>query len=100
MERWLLDRYAASAFNVCTHQIMNKISGPPLKITVDPKVPQVARHVLSQIPWHFREQLKKGLDADCRMEVLEEAAPNTPVDYMAPLLITPKKNRTPRRTVD
>ena len=37
---------------------------------------------------------------DFRMGVLEEVAPNTPVDYTAPWVITPKKNGTPMRTVD
>ena len=31
LQQWILDRYAASAFNVCMHQKLNKMSGPPLK---------------------------------------------------------------------
>ena len=56
LEKWLLDRYTSSAFNICTHQILKKMAGPPLK------------------PWHFREQVKECLYADCRMGVLEEVA--------------------------
>ena len=55
---------------------------------------------MSQIPWHFRKQVKEGFDKTCRMGFLEEVAPNTPMDYMAPLVITLKKNGTLRRTVD
>merc|ERR1712030_186869 len=32
LQQWMLDRYVASAFNVCTHQKLNKMSGPPLKL--------------------------------------------------------------------
>ena len=31
LQQWLLDRYAASAFNVCTHQPLHKMSGLKLK---------------------------------------------------------------------
>ena len=43
LQQWMLDRYAASAFNVCTHQKLNKMSGPPLKLLVDPMVEPAAR---------------------------------------------------------
>ena len=40
LQQWILDRYAASAFNVGTHQKLNKMSGPPLKLIVDPGMNQ------------------------------------------------------------
>ena len=100
LQQWLLDRYAASAFNVCTHQPLNKMSGPPLKLIVDPTVPPVAKHVPAPVPWRFREKVKAGLEADCRMGVLEEVPANSPVDWMSRMITPPKKNGDPRRTVD
>lgn len=100
LQDWLLKRYAGSAFNVCTHQKLNKMTGPPLELKVDPTVTPVARHVPAPIPWHFKEQVKAGLEADTRMGVIEEVPANTSVSWMSRMVITPKKNGTPRRTVD
>ena len=68
----MLDRYAASAFKVCTHQKLNKMSGPPLKLIVDPTVEPVAKHVPALVLWHFREKVKAGLEADCMMGCLRK----------------------------
>ena len=100
LQSWLLDRYAASAFNVCTHQPLTKMSGPPVNLVVDPNIPPVAKHIPAPIPWHFREKVKEGLDADCRMDVIEEVPVNRPADWMSRLVVTPKKDGSPRRTVD
>ena len=58
LQQWLLDRYAASAFNVCTHQPLPKMSGPKLKLIVDPTVTPVAKHVPALGPWQFRKKVK------------------------------------------
>ena len=96
LQQWLLKRYAASAFNVCTHQPLPKMSGPKLKLIVDPSVTPVAKHVPAPVPWHF----KAGLEADCRMGVLEELPANTSVEWMSRMITPSKKNGEPRRTVD
>ena len=85
---------------MCTHQKLNKMSGPPLKLIVDPILEPVAKHVPAPVPWHFREKVKAGLEADCRMRVLEEVSANSPVDWMSRMITPPKKNGEPRRTVD
>ena len=64
LKQWLLDRYASSTFNVCTHQPLNKMTGPPLRFQMDPNVTPVAKHIPAPVPWQWREQVKKGLDAD------------------------------------
>ena len=49
MWAWLLQKYAASTFNICPHKL-NQISGPPLEIhledNVKPRVLQNPAHVL------------------------------------------------------
>ena len=62
LQQWLLDRYAASAINVCIHQPLPKMSGPKLKLIVDPTVTPVAKHVPAPVLWHFREKVKAGLE--------------------------------------
>ena len=49
-----------------------------MKLIVDPTVSPVAKHVPAPVPWHFREKVKAGLEADCRMGVLEEVPANSP----------------------
>ena len=41
-----------------------------MKLIVDPTITPVAKHVPAPVPWHFREKVKAGLEADCRMRVL------------------------------
>ena len=84
-----------SAFNVCTHQPLPKMSGPKLKLIVDPTVTPVAKHVPAPVPCRFREKVKAGLEADCRMGVLEEVPVNTPVEWMSRMITPAKKNGDP-----
>ena len=100
LKEWILARYAASAFNCCTHQPLNKMSGPPLHFDVDQTVKPVARHVPGSVPLHWHKQVKEGLEADCRMGVLEKVPPNTPVECLHRRVLTPKKDGSPRSTVD
>ena len=71
------------------------------QLIVDPRVPSDAKHVAAPVPWHFRDKVKTGLDADCRMGVLLEEVPAlSPMECM-PRMITPsKKSGDPRRTMD
>ena len=48
------------------------MSGPPLHFDVDQTVKPVARHVPGSVPLHWHKQVKEGLEADCRMGVLEK----------------------------
>ena len=58
--------------NAIHHQQLPKMSGAPLKFTMDPTAPPVTKHkhVPAAIPWNFREKVKAGLEPDCRMECL------------------------------
>ena len=42
LREWLLQRYASSTFNTCTHQPLPLMSGEPLRIYVDPNVKPLA----------------------------------------------------------
>ena len=45
IEKWMLETYAASAFNICTHQPLPKMTGlPPLRIHVKEDAVPVAVH--------------------------------------------------------
>ena len=72
MKRWLLDRYAASTFNKCPHRPLPMMSGPPIKIHVDPDAKPSAVHTPASIPIRWRETIKQQLDADVALGVIEK----------------------------
>ena len=72
LERYLLDHYAASAFNVCEHQPLPMMSGPPLSLTIDPKAIPKPCHTPITVPVHWQDEVKAGLDRDVRLGVLEK----------------------------
>ena len=101
LKQYILDRFSSSAFNVCEKQplpLMDK--SPPLRIFVDEEATPVAVHTPSQVPLHWQEDVKRGLDRDCQLGVLEKVPVNDPVTWSHRMVITPKSNGKPRRVVD
>ena len=52
---------------------------PPLRIFVDDEARPIAAHSPSQIPLHWQQAVKDGLDRDVRLGVLEKVEVNDPV---------------------
>ena len=59
MKQWLLDRYAASTFNKCTHAPLPEMSGPPMEIHL--KEGAVPRNFSnpSTVPMHWHAMVKE-----------------------------------------
>lgn len=70
------------------------MTGPPMKLMVDPQAEPVAHHNPIPVPIHWREAAKAGLDQDVSMGVIE------PVTWCHRMVVCAKKNGEPRRTVD
>lgn len=100
LKQWILERYAASAFNTCCTQPLPAMHGDPLIIALKPGTSPSAIHVPAPVPIHYQEEVKKGLDRDVSLGVLEKVPVNTPVEWLHRMVIAPKKDGTPRRTVD
>ena len=100
MKRWLLDRYAASTFNKCTHQPLPFMSGPPISIHVDPDARPTAVHSPAPVPIHWRDEVKNQLDADVALGVIEKVEPNTPTTWCHRAIWVRKADGSPRRVVD
>ena len=101
LENFVREYYASSAFNRCERQplpVMNE--SPPCRLFVDPDAKPVALHKPRQVPVHWQEKVKKDLDRDVRMEVLEGPLMDDPAEWCAAMQIAAKKNGDPRRTVD
>ena len=100
LEQWLLDYYKGSTFNICQHQILPMMSGPPMRLLIEDDATPVAYHNLIPVPIHWQEQVKAGLDQDVRLGVIEPVPVGTPVSWCHKMVVCAKKSGKPRRTVD
>ena len=100
LEQYLLDHYRSSTFNVCEHQSLPMMQGPPLRLMIDPQATPKAHHSPIPVPLHWQEEVKAGLDRDVRLGVLEPVPVGEPVTWCHQMVICAKKDGTPRRTID
>ena len=101
IKEYILKRFASSAFNCCEQQPLPLMEdSPPLRLFVDPAASPSAVTTPARIPLHWDEQVKKGLDRDVALGVIEKVPVNEPVRWCARMLITPKNDGSPRRVID
>ena len=100
MKAWIGERYKTSTFNKCTHQILKGVTGPPLKLHVDPEAKPKATHVPYKVPIHWEEEVDEQIDDDINLGVLEPVPHGEPSVWCHPMVVTRKANGKPRRTVD
>ena len=100
MRQWLLDRYGASTFNKCPHQPLPTMTGPSMKIRVDVSCTPSVTNRPARVPIHWKSDVKKQLDRDVALGVIEKVPPGTPVTWLHSMVLTPKADGSPRRTVD
>ena len=74
--------------------------GPPLKIFIKDGVKPVAAHTPIPIPLHWQKQVKAGLDRDEAIGVIEKVPSGTPTTWCYRMVVVPKKDNSPRRTVN
>ena len=102
LRRWIVEKYKASAFNICSNQKLPLVQGsPPLRLYLDKSIKGAVCHKCASIPLHLQQGVKDGLDRDVRMGVLRKVPPDEPVGrYLHRMVVAVKKNGKPRRTVD
>lgn len=100
LEEWIKERYAGSAFNTCPHQQLHAMTGEPLKITFLPNHQPFAAHKPIPIPHHWKSEVKAQLDSDVDLGIIEPVPQGTPTTWCSRMIVVPKKDGTPRRTVD
>ncbi len=71
LQQYLLDYYSSSTFNVCEHQTLPLMEGPPMRLMIDPQASPTAHHSPIPVPLHWQDDVKDGLDRDVRLGVLE-----------------------------
>lgn len=100
LEAFLLEYYKSSTFNVCEHQTLPSMTGPPLKLMIDPNAVPFAVHKPIPVPIHWQPDVYAGLKQDERLGVIEAVPVGTPVTWCHRMVVVPKKSGKPRRTVD
>ena len=100
LETWLKDRYSSSKFNVCTHQLLPTMSGPPLRLHVNPEATPSCVHTPIPVPLNWQDQVKAALDGDVHLGVIEPFAVGESTRWCHRMVICAKKSGKPRRTVD
>ena len=100
LKTWILNRYSSSTFNTCTSQKLNNMSGPPLKIDVDPQITPSAVHTPIPVPVHWKDEVKAQLDRDVQLGVIEPVPWGEPTTWCSRMVTVPKEDGSPRRTVD
>ena len=100
LHQWILDYYAASAFNICPHQLTPTLTGPDMVITLKPGAVSVAYHSPIPVAHHWKRKVKAQIDKCCRQGVMGPLTPGTPTPWCSRLLATAKENGDPRLVVD
>ena len=100
LKKWLLERFASSGFNQCTHQELGTMTGVPMDIHFKKDVIPHAVHTPIPVPLHWRYQVKDDINRDVRLGIIEQVPQGTPVEWCSRMVVTAKKDMTPRRTVD
>ena len=100
LQGYILNYYKSSTFNTCEHQPLPLMSGPPLKLYIDPTADPVAYHTPIPVPIHWQEKVKADLDRDVRLGVIEPVPVGEPITWCHRMVVCSKKNGEPRRTVD
>ena len=76
------------------------MTGPPLRLMVDPDAKPVAYHTPVPVALHWMEDVKAGLEQDVRQGVIEKVPVGEPVTWCHRMVVCAKKSGKPRRTVD
>ena len=100
IEDWIKKHFASSAFNTCKHQSLQTMSGEPLKISFRSDFTPSAVHTPIPIPHHWKEDVKAQLDADVALGIIEPVPPGNLTTWCSRMIVVPRKDGTPRRTVD
>ena len=72
----------------------------PLDIAFMEGAVPVAVHTPVSVPHHWKPEVKAGLDQDVKLGIIEPVQAGTPTTWCSRMVVAPKKDGTPRRTVD
>lgn len=76
------------------------MTGPPMEIRVGAEIQPTVTRRPPHVPVHWRQAVSEQLIRDVNLGVIERVPPNTPTTWLHNMVLTPKPDGTPRRTVD
>ena len=100
LKQFIIDHYSSSTMNMCTHQQLPVMTGPPLHFTLKPDAKSVAVHKPAVVPIHWVAPVREQLMRDVELGILERVQANEPTVWQHRMVVVRKPNGTPRRTVD
>ena len=100
LEQYIRSFFAASGLNTCPHQPLPAMTGDLMTVTLRPNAVPYAIHTPIPVPLHWEEPVRKDIMKDVALEIIEKVASTTPNIWCAKMVVVPKKDGSPRRTVD
>ena len=91
IQKHLLEQFASSTFNQCENQQLPTMTGHPVRIMVKDDAEPVFQKGGS-VPIHLEKDVKASLNRDVSLDVIEKLLVNTPTEWCARMVITPKQN--------
>ena len=98
LKQYLLNAFASSAFNIT--QPFPKLLTPPGHIHLKPNAVPHACHTPSVVAYHWENEVKALIDRDVAAGILIPVPIGEASEWCARMVVVPKKNNSPRRTVD
>ena len=100
MREWLVHHYAASTFNRCPHQQLPGMSGPEIRLHINPNATPSAIYKPIPVPLHWQKEVEQQIKDDVSLGVLEEVPMGEASQWCHRMVLARKADGTPRRTVD
>ena len=99
-EGWMVRRFAASTMNMCPHQALPGLVGPPIRIHVDKDAVPHYKWRPAKVPLHWVEKVESDLLRDEHLGVIKRPPVGTETKFCSKMVITRKASGEPRRTVN
>jgi hypothetical protein len=93
----LISHYSTSTMNMCVHQALLNMSGPPLKFSIKPDAVPHAIYTPATVPVHWHEEVKKQLARDVKLGILELVPAKEPTIWQHCMVVVRKQNGSPRQ---
>merc|ERR1712082_379065 len=86
LRAWLVEQFSKSSFNTSSAPL-TKMTGIPMKIHIKDGVDAMAVHKPISIPHHWREQVKKDLERDCDLGIIEKVPNGIPTKWQSRMVV-------------
>ena len=101
LEQELKTIFNDTAFNICETQPLQQMRVEPMKVTIkDNTKDTVNRSKPYPIPIHLKDKIRRLLEMQVALGIIEPIPRSQLTDWCAPMLAVPKKNGTVRQVIN